>query len=435
MARGLVIIPLFLILAICVSAQTDNDLKSLRTRLEQRFQILPVADGLVLTPRSRSTIRSIEVSDGAIAVDGSPVTGAELRGKLGVDADLVLQVSYLDPAMRRVLSGAPAAPSMQPVDPTAATPDPSSANRSSDRSRRRDALVRIGGNAEVGADEFVEDDVVVIGGNATIDGEVDGDLVVVGGSARLGPRANIHRDVTVVGGTLERDPNAVIGGRLQEVGFAGLPFGQRWASRRSWSGWNPMNGLYPIARFMGTLVRVGLLILLAALVILVARTPVEQIADRAAAEPVKSWAIGFLAQILFVPVLILTAVVLAISIIGIPLLLLLPVAVVAAMVLFLVGFTGVAYHVGRLLQGRVEYLRTRPYIATFVGIAVILSPLLLARIVGLAGQPGVIVGVLVAVGMVLEYIAWTTGLGAAALVRFGRPVLPTPPAQPAALSP
>jgi hypothetical protein len=42
---------------------------------------------------------------------------------------------------------------------------------------------------------------------------------------------------------------------------------------------------------------------------------------------------------------------------------------------------------------------------------------------------GVIVGILLAAGMVLEYVAWTAGLGAAALVRFAKPPAQPPAAQ------
>jgi hypothetical protein len=105
--------------------------------------------------------------------------------------------------------------------------------------------------------------------------------------------------------------------------------------------------------------------------------------------------------------------------------LLVPVAIVAAILVFLVGFTGVAYHLGRLIEGQFD-LHDRPYSATFVGIAAIVSPLLLGRLLGLFSGLGIIAGVLVAVGMVLEYVAWTTGVGAAALVRFGKPQ-PQPP--------
>ena len=230
--------------------------------------------------------------------------------------------------------------------------------------------------------------------------------------------------MVVVGGSLNQDPKAKVGGQVH-IGFGDFPFGGDWSQHPDWRGWNPMGRFRPVARFMGTAVRVGLLMLFAGLVLFVARTPVQQIAERAAAEPVKSWLVGVLAEVLFVPIFTLTSFILAISIIGIPvLLLLIPVAIVGAIVIFLVGFTGVAYHIGRLLQDRVEYLRARPYAATVAGIALIVSPLLLGRLVGLTGEMGFIVGILVAVGVVVEYLAWTTGLGAAALVRFARPTRP-----------
>lgn len=425
MARALRIVPLLVMMAV-LGALAQGDVSAMRNRLEKRFGILPVAGGVVLTPRFKTDVRSIEITD-TIAVDGSPATGAELRARLGEDADAILQVSYLDAAARRSLAQAadtPAAVAEPPVEPRERNDSPRTR-----RERRGDDVVRVGGGVQVRADEHITGDVVAIGGSADVDGRVDGELVVIGGSARLGPAAEISRDVTVVGGRLERDPGAVIRGNVHEIGWGGLPWGD-WSARRSWR-WNPMAGVFPVGRLVGTVARMGLLILLAGLVILVARTPVEQIADRASAEPVKSWAVGFLIEILFVPILILTIVVLAISIIGIPLLLLVPFAIVASMIVFLMGFTGVAYAIGEALKGRVQQLRDRPYAATILGIVAILSPLLLARIMsltgGIVGGLGFVVGTLVVVGFIIEYLAWTTGLGAAVLSRFSRPVPPLPP--------
>ena len=61
--------------------------------------MLPVRGGIALRPKTAMPgVRSIEVTGGAIAIDGRSVTGGELRDKLGVDADLILQLSYLDAA-------------------------------------------------------------------------------------------------------------------------------------------------------------------------------------------------------------------------------------------------------------------------------------------------------------------------------------------------
>ena len=421
MARTFITTPMLLMLAV-IAASAQSQVDDLRTRLEPRFEIVPIANGIVLTPRFMTSIKSVEVSDSTIAIDGAPVTGRELRERLGNDADLVLQVSYLDAAARRSLA-ADKTPPPKPVE-TAPTIDPGPIEPQqprTPRARRREDIVRIGGSVTVDSDEFVRGDVVVVGGSASINGEVDGEVVVVGGSARFGPQADVRGDITVVGGGLSRDPGAVIRGAINEVGFGAIPWRGEWGRHADWD-W--MNGIYPVARLTGTLVRVTLLVLLTTLVLFVAKTPVEQIADRVAADPVKSWFVGFLAEMLFIPVLIMTAFVLAISIIGIPLLVLLPVAIVALLVVMLVGFTAVAYHIGRLLQDKVDALRTRAYAATFVGILLIVSPVLLARLVGLTGDLGFIVWPIAAVGFLLEYSVWTAGLGAAALVRFNRPAQP-----------
>jgi hypothetical protein len=384
---------------------------------------VPLANGVVLTPRFKTTIRSIEVSGATIAIDGAPVTGRELSDRLGpADTDMVLQLSYLDSVARRSLAAGktPPAKTVDPAPSVDAPPMEPEAPRTP-RTRRREDIVRIGGSVSIDSDEYVRGDVVVIGGSANIDGEVNGEVVVVGGSARLGPKADVRGDVTVVGGGLVRDPGAITRGAINEVGFGGIPWRGDWGRHDSW-GW--MDGIYPVARLTGTLVRITLLILLTTLVLFVAKTPVEQIADRVAADPVKSWFVGFLAEMLFIPVLIMAAVVLAISIIGIPLLLLVPVAIVALLVVMLVGFTAVAYHIGRLLQEKVDVLRSRPYAATFAGILLIVSPVLLARLVGLTGDLGFVVWPIAAVGFLLEYSVWTAGLGAAALVRFNRPAQP-----------
>jgi hypothetical protein len=392
-----------------------SDAADLKARLQRRFQLLPLHDGVALAPRFKTSVRSIEVSAGTVAVDGVEMTGSELRRTLGPDADLVLQLSYLAPAARAALLGAAAQPFRE-----APAPAPDTSVRVERTERRSGAVVRFGGNVTVPANETVADDVVVIGGSADIDGEVEGEVVVVGGTCQLGPHAQIRRDVTVVGGTLDRDPGAVVGGRVNEVGVGGSTIGLRPFRRHS--GFNfgaPFSRLTPFVRLVGSFVRVGLLILLACVIVLLAQTPVEQIAARAAAEPVKAGLIGFLLELVFVPGLLLIIVFLAVSIIGIPLLPLVPLVILAFAIVLLLGFTGVAYWVGREAELRFGWARDQRYVATIVGIAVIVSPLILGRLVGLVGGFGIVGALLVGIGALLEYVGWTVGLGAAVLVRFG----------------
>ena len=89
-----------------------------------------------------------------------------------------------------------------------------------------------------------------------------------------------------------------------------------------------------------------LLALLASLIVFVGRGSVERVARRCRAEPVKAGIVGFLAQMLLVPVVLAGIFLLVVSIIGIPFLLLLPFLGLALFVVMLLGFTGVVHGVG-----------------------------------------------------------------------------------------
>ena len=67
-------------------------------------------------------------------------------------------------------------------------------------------LVVIFGNAKL--DGEVERGVVVVFGNAQVNGPVGRECVVVMGSLQLGPNAKVGRECVVVGGKLDRDPGA-----------------------------------------------------------------------------------------------------------------------------------------------------------------------------------------------------------------------------------
>ena len=422
LALGVTCSPVTLIPVVSAQSTQGSDLDALRARAEQSYTVLPLQDGLALAPRTPGSIRSIEIRQGVIAVDGAEVTGAELRQRLGPETDLVLQLSYLDAASSRALVG-----TSQPGRESALEqPSPSSTSPTQSVTRRRGALVRFGSDVAVAADEVVTEDVVVIGGSADIDGQVEGDVVVVGGSARLGPRAHVQRDLTVVGGSLTRDPGATVGGDVNEVGLGGFGsgrFGPRMRRPGGFfgDGW-PLRGFTPLLRLGGTLVRLMLLILLASVVVLVARTPVERVAERAAAEPFKSWLVGFVAELAVVPVLLVTVVGLAVSIVGIPLLPLVPLAIIGLILVLLVGFSGVAQWLGRQVQTGLGWSRSQPVAATVLGIGLLVLPLVLGRAIGLIGGLGAIATTFVIGGALIEYVAWTVGLGAAALVRFGAPL-------------
>lgn len=410
---------------------------ALKSRVERRFRVLQVREGLVLTPRREvRDLQSIEIRDGVIAVDGTPTTGAQLRERLGSDADLVLQVSYLSAQTLATWASPKPAP-LPPVSPPSPARDAASGEPEADDEAKRpsadeppsnvhwrksSAKVHIGSSIVVGEDELVTDPVVAIGGSVTVLGRVDDDVVAVGGSVRLGPKARVRGDVTAVGGRVDQEKGATIGGTVNEVRIGPQFNFQPWhVFDGMWfEGWHTVGNGF---RLLGTVMRVSLVLLLALLVAVIASSPVQRIADRVGRDPWLSGFTGLLAQLLFIPVLVLTVVVLAVSIIGIPLLLLVPFGIVAFLIAMLVGFSGVALRVGRWAVGG-----ERPaLVALAVGVILVSAVALVARTLALLPVPLWPISWILALGaFFLEYLAWTVGLGGALLTRFGTRGTATP---------
>jgi hypothetical protein len=394
----------------------------------EQYRVVIVRDGVVLTPR-RGSAKSIEITNGTIAIDGVPVTGRELHDRFGDRADLVAQLSFASPEALRDAFGAekdatpetgaaPASPETptEPAPPAStATPVPSpvpAPPEPRDPPRRKtSAKVHIGGSVDVAEDEIVTEPVVAIGGSVRVLGHVEDDVVAVGGSVDLGPRAVVTGSVTAIGGRVNQERGAEIHGEVQEIGFAGpLRFGgdHVWdMGHEIFSGW---------FRLFGTILRIALVLLLALVIAIAAARPVERIARKAGEDPWISGFVGAAAQVFFVPVVVVTVVVLAISIIGIPLLLLVPFAIVALLFGVLMGFAGVAQRVGAWAVGP----NRGPLVSTAVGVVLICAGTFLARLLWLLPGPIAPFAILVSVlGLFAEYVAWTVGLGAMLLTRFG----------------
>lgn len=436
MGRMSVVMALAMMCGVTAARAQDARDAGLRREVERRFDVLPLRDGVALRPKAPvAGVRSVEITSGTIAIDGQPATGAELRARLGAQADAVLQLSYLSDEARRALFAPPppppAAPAAPPAPPSATAPAPDisarpeapdpptpTRPRRSRSDRRNGDRVRIGGDVTVDEGEVVEGDVVAVGGAVRVDGEVQGDVVSVGGSVTLGPHAVVEQNVTVVGGRLHRDPGSDVRGKAQEVSLGGLDFGP-WTWRRNPVGlwWGSMLG--SAFAFVGTLVRTAVLCLFAALVVLFGRDHMERAGTVAATSSLKAGAVGLLAQLLFLPLLVATIVVLIMTIIGIPLILLLPFVVLGIGIIALIGFTGVAARVGALVVGRLGWSDQNPYAVTMVGVVMLMLPVVLSRLASLGG--GILFPLTMTLGIVgflVEYAAWTIGFGAVTLMRF-----------------
>jgi hypothetical protein len=398
----------------------------LRARLETRYDIVPLRDAIGLRPKSRdSRVRLIEIADGGIAVDGQAVSGRELRERVGADADLIIQLSYYDAAHRRAFleNAAERQPGQPPPDQRAPSSERPAeraprepASRNDGRERAVGDRIRVFGDVSVARDEWVDGQVIAVFGSVRIDGRVSDQVVSVFGSIDLGPESRIDGDVVAVGGHVRRDAGARVNGRITDVDV----FSRDRRFGAPWWGSTALFGAYGgTTRLFATLFRLFVLGLLGSIVVLVVRQPVERIGDHVGREPIKMAIVGLLAQLLFVPALILSVTILALSIIGIPLLVIVPFIIIAMLFILLGGFTGAAHLLGGWAAHRTGIDADQPYVRVWLGVLLILTPLLVARFFGIVGGPFHFLAFMIAaLAILLEYLVWTTGFGAALTTAF-----------------
>ena len=284
--------------------------------------------------------------------------------------------------------------------------------------------IAFGQDVRVERDEEVSDAAIVIGGSLTVDGRVRDGVVVVGGDLHLTSTADVRGEIVIVGGQFTRDACARLSGSVNYISFG------EW-SRRGFE-WLPIIRFGEVSRWLslaGTVARVSVLAILMVAILVVARAPVARVGRAALAEPLRAFLVGFAAEVFFVPFLIAASIGLAITIIGIPfVVLLVPIAIVLAVFAFLLGFTALACRLGERVEDRLGWQPGNAFVATTIGSMILLGPTLIARSVDLAvWDAGPITFLMIAIGLTVEFIAWTMGLGAALMTGLGRWYTVPPP--------
>ena len=173
---------------------------------------------------------------------------------------------------------------------------------------------------------------------------------------------------------------------------------------------------------IATIFRVSILAALMVFVLLIARAPVARVGRAAAAAPFRAAVVGLAAEVLFLPLLLVASIALGITIIGLPLVfLVVPLAFVLAFFALMLGYTALACRLGEWLEDRLGWQLHSAYLATAIGLLLIVFPTLLSRLLGVAPEPlrMAAFGVLVA-GVIAEFLVWTIGLGAALMTGLGR---------------
>jgi hypothetical protein len=287
--------------------------------------------------------------------------------------------------------------------------------------RRNGVHLRILRDYELPAGSTAHEPIVVIGASATINGRAEDGVVVIGGSLRVGPTAIVRGDVVAVGGEAIVDPAAQIAGTVDTTLIVGPDFDL--AIGPFVSGW------WPAFAFGATLLRLGLVLIVALLLTVVAPDWIRGISRRAAASPLAAAGVGVTGQVLFVPAVVAVTVALIVSIIGILVLFTFPFLMGAAALLWVAGFTAVAINLGSALRGRGLSTYRPPAIDLLIGFFAITAVTLIAQAMAFTpGSFGPLLWVVRTLGWLIEWMAWTVGLGAALVALLGsrQPAMPPP---------
>jgi hypothetical protein len=305
---------------------------------------------------------------------------------------------------------------------------------------RREALLRIssgGARVKIGGKVLVREDervgkAVAIFGQVEVNGIVSEEVVAIGGDVVLGPKAMVRGDVVSIGGRVRAAQGAYIGGTTGQVNMSPSDFkvllpddGEMTVSfQPDWP---------RIARigFVSGAMRYLFWFVACALLIAAAPRAVGRARERAGTSPIAAFAVGLFAEVMIIPIVVVLAVVLSISVVGIPLLALLPMLMLAFFLAMAVGFTGVASGLGSRLVGRAT-----PIGALVLGLALIWGVGMTGHWLWTMSRGAFGVGVLLmATGFFVEYLACTLGLGAALMswsANRRRRQAPAPSAQPIA---
>lgn len=235
-----------------------------------------------------------------------------------------------------------------------------------------------GGSVHIGPAAAISGDASIAGGAVAVDGAIAGDLRAAGGEVRInGPVAG---DASIAAGTLELGPDARIQGRLLLHGHelhrdpAAQVVGGVEQSRHRWRWYEPTPG----ERLARGWIHTAALMVLAALIAATLPGPSQRMAQELRERPWITLLLGLVA-LASIPI---AAVLLMITIIGIPIGVL---ALAAYLALLLVGYVWLAVVVGGMLLDRVKpdtAARTAWRVGAAVLAMLVLAILVRAPIVG-----------------------------------------------------
>jgi hypothetical protein len=267
-------------------------------------------------------------------------------------------------------------------------------------------LVKVGENVHVHPDEVVRGDVVVIGGDLRVEGEVVGGAVVVGGTIQIGPKARIGGEAVAIGGRVDAAAGSQVRGGVVSLSFLPEPIfhGLEWGRAQR------------VTALVADLFKIGFLLLAVLLFAVLLPARLRRGMDVLEAGFLKCFGLGVLALTGGLFAVVVAVVLLAITLIGIPVALL--VAFLTGLLLLASLVLGMAL-VGDKLREALRLRRRSLFLAGLLGLMVLMLPELGAGLLRFAsGSASVVFGLqLLHAAMVLATLA--AGLGALMLSKLG----------------
>ncbi len=262
-------------------------------------------------------------------------------------------------------------------------------------------LVIAGGNATLETGSRVQGDILALGGSLRADGLVEGDILALGGQVYLGENASVKGSVNMLGGSLERMPGSLIEGEesfsLPAPMLPGLPDNLAIPE---------MNlGINPIWKLFWILMRSFLWAALAVLVTLFLPVSTRKVSQVISGQPMIAGGLGCL-TIMVAPIILF---IIGITIIGIPISLL---ATLILLIGWCFGIIAAGVEVGRRLASAFRQEWALPVSAA-------VGAFLLTIVTNSVDA------VVPCVGWVLPFLVGLLGLGAVILTRFGTSQYPS----------
>ncbi len=260
-------------------------------------------------------------------------------------------------------------------------------------------LVVLGGNASIETGASVNGDVAVLGGNVDVGGTVNGDIAAIGANVTLSKGGLVSGEVVSMGGNVVGQNVGTIRGGIRTFTPRAFMFDKN-AFKFPISGGadttSSVGGF--ILSFLGKIMQILAMAVLAVIVVLLLPRPINRVADTIVNQPWVSGGAGFLA-FLATPFVLL---ILTITIILIPVTVLAALALAVAVIF---GWIAIGFQVGR----RLEVIFKSQWAD---GVSAGVGTLVLGIVVW-------VLGFVPCVGWLLGFVAACIGLGGVILSGFG----------------